>query len=172
MKDLVLSLPDGGYEVRFLERGADNNGRRLATEWSVDAYSGPPVHWHPVMRESWEVLDGSLAVTIDGIEHRVSAGESAVAEPGVRHSFRKDGPGVVRWRQTNEPALDHELLFLLDYERARRRGADGAPGPVESIRILALMDGYVVGPPIWVQRILIGIGNLLNRGLRNRRADS
>lgn len=170
MKSDSVTIASGRYTVWFLERARDTGGRRLVTEWAVDAYTGPPLHWHPTMRESWEVLQGSMIVTIDGVERRLTAGDSAVAHAGVRHTFRKDGAGTLRWRQTNEPALDHELLFILDHRRAERSGPDGRPGPIESIRILALMDGFVEGPPLWLQRLLVAIGNLLNRRLRARAA--
>lgn len=155
METTVLQAP--GYRVRII----DSTPTRFVTEWEVDRYTGPPLHWHPTMTEGWEVLEGTMSVEIDGTRRTLTAGDSAVAQPGVRHRF--SATGHVRWRQTNEPRLDHERLFRLDHQRALRRGAEGRPGPVEAIRIFALMDGWIVGPPLPLQRLLRATGKALNR---------
>ncbi|WP_158437883.1 cupin domain-containing protein [Naasia lichenicola] len=159
----VLSVPAAGYEVRFVERGADNGGQRLIAEWSVPSYVGPPEHFHPAMTESWTVIDGSLVATVAGETRTLETGESMTVLPGVHHSFH--APGPVRWRQTNEPALQHEVLFHLDSEVVRRHGANGRPGPIATIRILAAADAVFVGPPFWLQSALRFIGRQLNRRL-------
>lgn len=166
MSAKTLKTNDGLYEVRFVERAVETGGHRLVTEWAVEEFACPPPHLHPRMQESWEVLEGALIFTLDGVERRVAAGDSAVAAPGVVHAFRKDGAGVVRWRQKNEPALDHELLFVLEHGRALRHGAAGRPGPIEVMRMLDVSDARFVGMPRVLQRLLSAIGHPLNRRLR------
>ena len=162
----VLAVPEAGYEVRFIESTADTKGERLVTEWTVPNYPGPLEHFHPAMTESWTVLEGSLSISVAGEASILSAGETATVAPGIRHSFT--APGPVRWRQTNEPALQHEVLFHLDADVVRRHGSAGKPGPIQTIRLLAASDAVFVGPPLMLQRVLHPIGNLLNLWLRRR----
>ena len=157
MKTVATTLNAKGYRVRFVERGPE----RLVTEWEVDSYSGPPLHWHPAMREGWEVLAGTMTVEVDGVLRELGVGDAAVAEPGAHHRFTATGP--VSWRQTNEPALRHERLFRVDHRRARRRGVAGRAGPIEAVRIFALFDGYLEGPPILLQRLVRAICSAVDR---------
>ncbi|WP_180357893.1 cupin domain-containing protein [Streptomyces sp. NP160] len=158
----VLSVPGEQYEVRLVEPGSGSSGR-LVSEWSVASFAGPPPHRHPAMTESWEVLAGRMRVTLDGVTTEIGPGERASAAPGVVHSFEKAGGGVLSWRQTNEPPLQHELLYRLEVRRALRRGATGQPGPLLLARMLAASDAVFVGPPVAAQRVLVALGRWLNR---------
>ena len=53
-------------------------------------YDGPPPHYHERSVELFEVESGSLTMTLDGEEQRVSAGETATVDTGVVHSFRNE----------------------------------------------------------------------------------
>ena len=53
-------------------------------------YDGPPAHYHDQSVELFEVESGSLTMTLDGDEQRVSAGETAAVATGVVHTFRND----------------------------------------------------------------------------------
>jgi mannose-6-phosphate isomerase-like protein (cupin superfamily) len=44
-------------------------------------------HHHP-QEEVWNVLEGKLAVTIDGVEHVAGPGSAAVVPPDTPHSAR------------------------------------------------------------------------------------
>jgi hypothetical protein len=116
------------------------------------------------MTESWTVLEGALVVTVDGNERTLVAGDTATVVPGTRHRFH--APGPARWRQVNEPALQHEVLFRLDADVVRRHGSNGRPGPLQTIRILAAADAVFIGPPLWLQRALRPLGQTMNRRLR------
>ena len=53
-----------------------------------------PVHYHQKKEETFQVLYGTLALTIDGVEKDYRHGEIIVVERGVRHSF-KSAAGAV-----------------------------------------------------------------------------
>lgn len=44
-------------------------------------------HHHP-QEEVWNVVEGELIVTIDGVEHRLGPGDAAIVPPDTPHSAR------------------------------------------------------------------------------------
>jgi quercetin dioxygenase-like cupin family protein len=50
-----------------------------------------PEHQHP-QEEVWHIIDGKLAVTIDGAEHIAAPGCAAIVPPETPHTARALGP--------------------------------------------------------------------------------
>ena len=77
----------------------------LVMEQAYDAgATGPPPHYHPSQDEHFEVLEGSVAATIDGTDHVFAAGDSFDIPRGTVHTMGpRDGPARVRWEV--RPAL-------------------------------------------------------------------
>lgn len=51
-----------------------------------------PTHYHKVKEETFQVLSGTLTLTLDGVTKDIHAGETVTVERGVPHSFTsKDG---------------------------------------------------------------------------------
>jgi mannose-6-phosphate isomerase-like protein (cupin superfamily) len=46
-----------------------------------------PSHQHP-QEEVWNVVEGELALTIDGVERVLRAGDAAIVPPETAHSVR------------------------------------------------------------------------------------
>jgi quercetin dioxygenase-like cupin family protein len=49
--------------------------------------AGPPPHSHP-WEEAYVVITGELEVTVDGVSHRLRAGDVAHVPAGVTHAYR------------------------------------------------------------------------------------
>ncbi|MBA3311480.1 MAG: cupin domain-containing protein [Nocardioidaceae bacterium] len=64
----------------------DNDGELF----DVITWAGPrtPVHVHPTAEESYEVLEGSVDVCVDGDWRRAEVGEMVVVPPGVPHTVK------------------------------------------------------------------------------------
>jgi mannose-6-phosphate isomerase-like protein (cupin superfamily) len=77
-------------------------------EWELptNGWARQP-HIHPRLTEEYELLDGSLDVSIGGEWRTLTAGEAASVPPGTIHTFRVGG-GPVRVRNVHRPALDFE----------------------------------------------------------------
>jgi len=54
-------------------------------------YNGPPEHYHEQSTEVFEVREGEVTLTLDGVDHAVSAGESETVDTGVVHTFHTAG---------------------------------------------------------------------------------
>ena len=62
-------------------------------------------HLHPEMEERHEVLEGTAAFRIAGVERPAGVGATVVVPPGTPHLAWNPTDGVVRLRITMRPAL-------------------------------------------------------------------
>jgi mannose-6-phosphate isomerase-like protein (cupin superfamily) len=99
----MFSKGDELYDKRFSERylileaARDTGGEFVRIEDT--AAPGPPrrpMSAHPAQRERFEVLSGTLELTVDGEQHLLGPGDSFVVEPGARHLPRNAGDGELR----------------------------------------------------------------------------
>src|SRR5829696_9887886 len=58
-----------------------------ATNWIEPRMPGPPVHVHPTAEESYEVIEGTLEVFMNGEWSPVNVGETATVAAGCRIRF-------------------------------------------------------------------------------------
>jgi mannose-6-phosphate isomerase-like protein (cupin superfamily) len=78
---------------------------------SIRTCPGPPVHVHPIARESYAVIEGALDALLDGAWKTIRAGESATAPAGVAHTLRNSTSEPVRLVNVHGPALEFEAMF-------------------------------------------------------------
>ena len=82
--------------------------------------------------EHFEVLEGRLTVLLDGKEHQLHAGDTAVAPAGALHNFRNPTTGTVVFRVELRPGhRGFERAIQAGYGLAAdgRTRADGTPKP-------------------------------------------
>ena len=96
-------MPDGLGEYLLVHSHDETEGEYVEMEWwlPADAFAPPP-HLHPAQTESYEVLEGSFEVMIDGAWQRLQTGESATVPVGASHTFRLVGEPV-RVRNFHRP---------------------------------------------------------------------
>jgi quercetin dioxygenase-like cupin family protein len=100
MDSAVLAY--SGISVKMLiDRGL---GADQLTMFTVDYEVGGAAqsHDHP-FEEAYLILEGQVEAEFDGVARRLSAGDVAFAATGVSHAFYNDGPGRVRWLETQAP---------------------------------------------------------------------
>ena len=76
----------GGGVHRWLATSDETAGAFLLFEDSMEGGKATPLHTHPTA-ESVYVLEGSILLQIDGVDHPLSAGSFATAPQGVPHAF-------------------------------------------------------------------------------------
>lgn len=127
----MFSKGDELYDKRFgerylvLEAARDSGGEFVRIEDA--AAPGPsrrPMSAHPAQRERFEVLSGTLGLTVDGEQHLLGAGDSFVVEPGARHLPRNAGQGELRFRAEMRPAGRFEE-FLAEITAVNNTGREG-----------------------------------------------
>jgi quercetin dioxygenase-like cupin family protein len=84
----------------------------LAVEARWEPGGNPPLaHFHPSQEEAFEVLEGTLTVTVEGRTHEYMTGERFTVPAGAVHGMWNagDAPARASWRVT--PALKTEEMF-------------------------------------------------------------
>ncbi|GGD60771.1 cupin domain-containing protein [Paenibacillus nasutitermitis] len=153
----VLLYPDG-QTVTCLE--GDEQGEYLLVEHRIyknGAINGP--HWHPVLTETFSVLQGTMQFKIDDKETMAGPGSTVVVSPKQVHQFWKVGGDPLVMLHEIRPPGNHwkmfELLCKLECEEKINR--KGIPrNPLWLGALWGAMDGYIVGPPKFAQTIVLG----------------
>jgi quercetin dioxygenase-like cupin family protein len=93
-------------------------GADLSTMFMVQYEQGgfAGAHDHP-LEEAYQILEGEVAATFDGVEYHLEPGDVAWAGVGCVHEFRNVGDGVVRWLETQapQPPSRHSYRFARDW---------------------------------------------------------
>lgn len=111
-------LAYSGISVKMLvDRGF---GADQLTVFTVDYEVGGAAqsHDHP-FEEAYLILEGEVEAEFDGESRRLSAGDVAFAAVGVSHAFYNDGPGRVRWLETQAPQPPARHAYRWDQAWAR-----------------------------------------------------
>jgi mannose-6-phosphate isomerase-like protein (cupin superfamily) len=119
------------YDKRFgeryvvLEAARESGGALVRIEDTVaPGPSRRPMSAHPAQRERFEVLSGTLGLTVDGEQHLLGPGDSFVVEPGARHLPRNAGDGELRFLAEMRPAGRFEE-FLADITAVNNTEREG-----------------------------------------------
>jgi mannose-6-phosphate isomerase-like protein (cupin superfamily) len=138
----MFNKGDELYDKRFgerylvLEAARDSGGELVRIEDTAEA--GPsrrPIGRHPAQRERFEVLSGTLGLTVDGEQHLLGAGESFVVEPGARHLPRNAGDGELRFIAEMRPAGRFEE-FLAEITAVNNTGREGPTYLLTAARVI------------------------------------
>lgn len=135
-----------GVEIDVLASSDETDGIWSVLEYTAEAgFQGPPPHWHEELIEGFYVLEGELAVSIDGQDRLAEQGEYVLVPSQTVHSFAvtEDGPGrfLLQVSPGGFEGYFKELAQLM-------AGADSWPpwdmGPVH--RLMGRYDTYA--PPV------------------------
>lgn len=150
----------------------DTDDRFETLFWLEPTGPTPPLHVHPDAEETYEVLEGSIEVNIDGEWRKVHEGESAVVPAGVRHTLRPD-PDTSREAKlvnAHSPAKDYESFFRRFHDLASTGEVSLPPTDLRSLFNVAVLfsdhreDIRSVRPPQVVLDALAFVGRRLGYG--------
>ncbi len=75
-------------QVIFLKTHADTNGECTLVEVELADGGGVGLHYHKTYAEKFDCLEGEVQVRLGKKIHSLQPGQSATAEPTVKHFFR------------------------------------------------------------------------------------
>jgi len=81
--DMIEAEPLPGWKGRFF-----HSENMTFAHYEVDADAVPIHEHHHEQEEVWNVVQGTVALVIDGTEHTLHAGSAAVIPPNVPHRAR------------------------------------------------------------------------------------
>jgi quercetin dioxygenase-like cupin family protein len=131
-----------------------------------------PEHFHPTLTETWEVLDGTARVKLDGAWRELTAADGPVlVEPYVRHELRNTSAGTARLRCWVVPPGRLEE-FLTESAQAARDGLYNEQNLPTGLRGAAWVSEFALrfrdetvmcSPPPAVQKLLLPLAARLTR---------
>lgn len=148
-----------GHEFKFLRTAQDNGEEILEMEVTYPINSKrPPMHYHPLQREHFQILSGEMTVMIDGRIRTLKPGDDLDVKPNQRHAMWNDGerPTVMRWTVT--PALHTEQFFdtLALLANTGQTDKDGTPNLLQASRTMLHFskEFRLSKPPFIVQQLV------------------
>ena len=125
----------GGGLHSWLVRESEAGQAFLLFEDTVDPGKCTPLHIHLAADESFYLLDGSMLLHVDGVEHELLAGGVALIPRGVPHAFlaqaegarmlclHTPGGGEDFYRTASEPAIPGQPAVAVDLDRIQQAAA-------------------------------------------------
>jgi quercetin dioxygenase-like cupin family protein len=169
----TIENPVTGERLVFHETALQTGGEYT----SFDAYIAPGGHLptghvHPSQTETFEIVSGTLTMSLDGRTVEAGPGETVVIEPGVNHDFANNTDEVVHFKAEVRPALKIESLIETMYGLAAdgKTNRWGIPNPLRMAVIAgAHFDTVRLSfPPAFVQRAALSVGAPIGRILGYR----
>jgi quercetin 2,3-dioxygenase len=118
-----------GGQLQTLLCGSDQTSGRV-TMTTVELGKGPglPGHVHERSHEAIMVLEGRLALTLDGTEYTLTRGDTASVPAGTEHAYRGDGH-YTKLLTMSAPGGLEKLIATAG--TATQEHIFGAPAPVD-----------------------------------------
>lgn len=140
----VIENPIMGDRVKFLVTSKDSQGKVLKVElYCKPGAQGPPLHYHPLQTEKFEVIKGSLGLDDKGKSMVLKAGDSYQVERNSRHRFyNASDKEEVLVEVTLEPALKTEFFFETMYALAKQGKTNANALPKNPLQFAAIMHEY------------------------------
>lgn len=167
----ILEHPVTGEKIIFRKTAKDTGGDLMQADVIMRPHGFVAAeHIHPLQKERFEVLSGSVKFRVSGIEREVHAGEIAVVPPRTPHVWWNDGDQEAHVRVDVRPALRFDEFFETFFGLAQAGKVDKKTG-LPNLLVLALVlrefekEITLAQPPVAAQRVLFGllapIGRLL-----------
>lgn len=148
-----------GDRARFLVTASDSNGELMKAEMWVKPFGqGPPLHYHPIQTETFEVIRGQMGLMVDGKEMVIKSGEKFTIPANAAHKWFNAGEEELYVIGELRPALKTEFFLESMYSLANqgKTNKEGLPGTLQFAAILNECYGelFIVGPPIPAQKFM------------------
>ncbi|WP_152655560.1 cupin domain-containing protein [Oceanobacillus sp. CFH 90083] len=156
-KELVH--PDG-RTVTFLQEGQDEDGEYITLRHRMTqqgAVNG--AHYHPLLKETFKMIEGKMRFLVDGEEITLEAGEEITIHPNQVHQFWNVSQGNLEVVHEIRPPGLHWKMFVLMHklECEGKLTKNGIPrNPLWLGIAWKCIDGYLDGPPRFIQKIILG----------------
>lgn len=167
----VLELDPLGMKFLIKRTGSDTGGHSFEMEWELGPKTGgTPIHVHPEASETYEVLEGTLDLYVNGEWQTLSRGESLTVPKNVPHTFRNSSTDTIRVYNVHRPAMDFAGYFSgLEGVVKAAVPQSGKMTPKGLFSLAALMTSYPreirsVSPPAPVMKIMGSVGRMLGYG--------
>ena len=163
--------PQTGAWIESSQDGGD-----LVIERLMKPHTGkadPHVHMDYV--ESYEVLEGTATVHVDGEQRRLGAGERLELQPGVAHvnPYNETDADLRHRHRISAPGRTFAEAFVSALGHHMENGSVDDQGEFSDLQLFVVLHGtraqsFRAGIPVWLQKAVLPLGAALGRarGLR------
>jgi mannose-6-phosphate isomerase-like protein (cupin superfamily) len=140
----------------FRFRPGDSSPEALRFDFEVGPGGGMEMlHQHLHQRETFRCISGRLTVLLGDGERTLEPGQEVVIEAGQTHGFVNRGDEPVVCDVAYLPAGRNEdwLKIITAVQRVTGKEA----GVLDLAPFILDVGLFIVGPPIWAQRLLFGV---------------
>ena len=153
----TLYNPVTGEAMTFVTTSRQTDGEYVEIELRADPDAFvAAAHVHPAQTETFEVVEGTLAVKVAGETIEATPGDVLVVEPGQPHKWWNAGDSRLVFRCRIAPALQFESLIETMFALAAdgKTNRKGLPNPFRLAVIAnAHLETVVLPfPPVWMQK--------------------
>ena len=165
----LIENPITTDRIIFRKTRQDTNGELLRFDnYHQTGGVGPMPHLHPLQEETFEVVKGTFAITLNGKEQQLMAGEKIIVPKGTVHYWRNAGKDELYIVTEFRPALHFEEIIetVAALARVGKMDKAGNPDILQMSATLSYFPGefYLAKPPRFAQRVLFGVlGPILTR---------
>ena len=75
-----------------------------------------PAHYHNVMEENFDILEGEIDIVVDGKVNHLSKGQFIHIEPGEVHYCINNSDGMIKMVSTLAPFQEVDKVTVEDYK--------------------------------------------------------
>ena len=157
----------------------EREGEGLWVHTRLEPGGNLPEHFHPTLTETWEVVDGSAGVKLDGTWRELTPDNGPVlVNPYARHALRNTSGATVRLRCWVTPPGRLEE-FLTESARAAQEGLYNGHNLPTGLRGAAWVSAFALrfrdetvmtSPPPAVQKVVLPVAARLTRRWRTSTA--
>jgi hypothetical protein len=157
----LLARPDDATPGRPAGAAGD---RPVLLQWVAPDAGSPPAHVHPTT-ETFEAVEGTVTVVIEGDPVRLGRGESVTVAAGQAHTFRNDTEETVAFTAALPSMRTVRALYTI-WGHTHEGGQDGRygrPGPLTVLPVAAEMADettLTAGPPLLQRAVLAAVGRV------------
>lgn len=147
----TITNPVTGERATFIETSVQTGGARTVGQLEIEPQGGVPGHFHDAHDERIDVVEGEIEVVVNGVVHRVRAGEHIVIPRGVVHSWRNpsrnEGLSFRGTMTPGHPGFETALKVMFGLARDGEVRRNGIPKRLSDIALLAEWNqGLPAGP--------------------------
>ncbi|MBC8172010.1 MAG: cupin domain-containing protein [Anaerolineae bacterium] len=177
MSDLFKNLPREimapvkGERMVFRITAEDTNGTYTEFDHFIAPGQGfSPTHMHETQTQKWEVVSGTAAYLVEGVEKTAKTGDRVVIPPGKFHidPYNQTGSDELHLRRTISPEGGSQLFFTTWFVLAcadsfdlKHPGYQFEPLPIAVLVHMLPAKSYTTDLPVWMQKIAIPVGALV-----------
>jgi quercetin dioxygenase-like cupin family protein len=165
----TIESPPTGARITFLKPARDTNGELLQVDDVMQGGGRVAIeHVHPYIEERFEILSGTVGMSIRGQVRDVGAGETVVIPAGTPHVWGNPHDEEVHLIIEFRPALRMEEWFETFFglqKDGKVNPKSGLPNPLQWAVISREYEDelYLASPPLWVQRVRFGLLALIGK---------